>query len=164
MINLSLRIDRIDPIYNERQTCNEFPFGKIAVTKLFSWHSLLTLSVASTTEGGSADAHVMCIVWWQNTLQGNLIQRYKAFYNINATDKFIVHILPNCDSFTFGSSKRGIRDLYRRQSGQPNSQTIGNETVLSSSYNIWQPDPISGAENGTGFIFVPYGEVGARGS
>lgn len=126
----------------------------------FSYHSSLTLSVGSTVEGGGADAHVMCIVWWQNTLQGNLIERYNAFYNIKAKDQFVVRVLPNCDMFTPGGSKRGIRELQRRQTGQPNSQTVGNETVLSSSYNIWQQDPTPGAANGTGYIFVPLGEVG----
>jgi hypothetical protein len=127
--------------------------------ELFSCHSSLTLSVGSTTEGGGPDAHVMCIVWWQNSIQGSLIQGYNRFYNIQANDQFVVRVLPNCDMFTSGGSKRNIRELQQRQTGQPTSQTVGNETVLSSSYNIWRQDPRPGAENGTGYIFVPFGEV-----
>jgi hypothetical protein len=61
--------------------------------------------------------------------------------------------------FDSGGSKRAIRGLQRRQTGQPNSQTVGNETLLSSSYNIWRQDPRPGAQNGTGYIFVPFGDV-----
>jgi hypothetical protein len=33
--------------------------------------------------------------------------------------------------------------------------------VLSSLYNIRQQDPRPGAENGTGYIYIPFGEVAA---
>lgn len=103
----------------------------------------------------------MCIVWWQNSIQSSLILYYYKFYGLQAKDQFVVRILPSSDMFTSSDSKRDTRGLQRRQTGQPNSQTVGNETVLSSSYNIWLQDPRPGAGNGTGYMFVPFGEVGA---
>jgi hypothetical protein len=102
----------------------------------------------------------MCIVWWQNSIQGALIRQYNNFYAIQTNEKFVVRVLPDCDILGSGGSKRDIQELQRRENGQPNSQNVGNQTVLSSSYNIWQPSPAPGAQNGTGYIFVPLGEVG----
>lgn len=99
-------------------------------------------------------------MWWQNSIQGALIRQYINFYAIKTNDKFVVRILPNCDVVGSGGSKRDTQELQRRQNGQVGSQTVGNQTVLSSSDNIWQQNPAPGAENGTGYIFVPLGEVG----
>jgi len=102
----------------------------------------------------------MCIVWWQNSIQGALIRQYNRFYGIQVSQKFVVRVLPNCDIVGSDDSKRDTQELHPRQSnGQPSSETVGNTTVLSSSYNIWQPNPASIAENGTGYIFVPLGAV-----
>ncbi|KAF7136941.1 hypothetical protein CNMCM5793_006645 [Aspergillus hiratsukae] len=130
----------IDPKYNEATQCDEFPFG-------------------STLEGGDADAHTMCIVWWQNSIQSSLIRQYNRFYNLQTNDRFVVRILPGCD--TVGSSSTSKRSTVSglEQSGQIRSQKDGNNTLISSSYNIWRQDPIPGAPNGTGNIFVPLGAV-----
>lgn len=102
----------------------------------------------------------MCIVRWQNSLQGVLIRQYIRFYDIETNDKFVVRILPSCDVVASGGTKRGTQELQRRQNDEPNTQTVGDQTVLSSSYNIWKPNPAPGADNGTGYVFVPLGEVG----
>jgi hypothetical protein len=114
----------------------------------------------STMEGGDADAHTMCIVWWQNSIQSSLIRQYNRFYNLQTGNRFVVRMLPGCDTVksSSGASKRSAVSALE-QSGQIRSQKDGNNTLISSSYNIWRQDPIPRAPNGTGNIFVPLGAV-----
>jgi hypothetical protein len=158
MLILIPHIGNIDPRYNERTECDEFPFGN-PQSRNFA-RNLLTLYPGSTIEGGGSNAHVMCIVWWQNSIQGSLIRQYNRFYGIQPNQKFVVRVLPSCDIVSSGGSKRDTQEIQRRQSnGEPSSETVGNTTILSSSYNIWQPNPASTAQDGTGYIFVPLGAV-----
>lgn len=111
-------------------------------------------------EEGDADAHTMCIVWWQNSIRSSLIRQYNRFYNLQTGDRFVLRILPGCDTVrsSSGTSKRrAVSGL--EQSGQIRSQKDGNNTLISSSYNIWRQDPIPGAPDGTGNIFMPLGAV-----
>lgn len=76
-------------------------------------------------------------------------------------NQFVVRVLPSCEAVSLAgtSKKRHDWTLHQRQSGLANNQTVGNETILSSSENKWAQNPAPGASNGTGYIFAPFGGV-----
>jgi hypothetical protein len=67
---------------------------------------------ASTMERADADARTMCIVWWPNPIQCSLIRQYNSLYNLQTGDRFIVRMLPGCDTAHL--------TLYRLVCGHPN--------------------------------------------
>ncbi|KAJ6489809.1 hypothetical protein C8R45DRAFT_1138574 [Mycena sanguinolenta] len=111
---------------------------------------------ASTLEGGPG-SHLMCISWKQNSgLQGPLIRRYRAFYNLQPNDQFVVRM---------GSCTGASSGLQNRGDSNDDSPSVAagpdGDTVLSSGSTWWIADPRANGTNNAGFVVIPLSNITA---